>query len=434
MPDPELTDHRGRPRVVVTGLGVASPAGTTVDGFWSTLLAGRSTAAPITLFDASSHSVGFACEVPDFDAVPYVGPKEVRRTDRVSLLALAAAADAVADAAQAPDSTSLGRGAAAELGVDQARVAVVAGSGIGGIRTLEDQVLDYVERGPTRVSPFLVPMMMPNAPAAVIGIFHGFTGVNLAVATACATGTNAVGEGARLVRDGLADVVVAGGADACVSPITMAAFARMGALSRNDDPAAASRPFDIDRDGFVMGEGAAFLVLEPLERALARGAHIHGELMGYGATCDAHHITAPLSDGAGAIACVQLALADAGVDAAAVGHVNAHGTSTPHNDAAEAEAIAKVFGERGIPVTSTKGVTGHLIGAAGAVEAIAAVLAARTGLVPPTANHHSTDLPVDVVVGEPRHIAPAPALSTSFAFGGHNAALVVGPPPGATGP
>jgi 3-oxoacyl-[acyl-carrier-protein] synthase II len=272
---------------------------------------------------------------------------------------------------------------------------------------------------------------MANATAALIAIHHGFTGPNLAVATACATGANAVGEGARMVRDGTADVVVCGGTEASVSPVAMAAFTRMGALSRNPDPALASRPFDDERDGFVMGEGAAFLVLEPYERAVARGAVIRGEILGYGMTCDAHHITAPLEDGAGATASMEMALADAGLDASQIGHVNAHGTSTPLNDAAEAAAIAKVFGANALPVTSGKGVTGHLIGASGAVEAVAALLAANEGTVPPTANHNHTDLPVDVVAGAPRSIVQAPALSTSFAFGGHNAALIVGPAPSA---
>jgi 3-oxoacyl-[acyl-carrier-protein] synthase II len=230
-----------------------------------------------------------------------------------------------------------------------------------------------------------------------------------------------------MVRDGTADVVVCGGTEACVSPVAMAAFARMGALSRNAEPERASRPFDDDRDGFVMGEGAAFVVLESYERAVQRGAAIRGEILGYGMTCDAHHITAPLEDGAGATACIEMALADAGLDAGDIGHVNAHGTSTPLNDAAEAAALAKVFGPRALPVTSGKGVTGHMIGATGAVEAVAALLAATEGLVPPTANHERTDLPVDVVAGEPRSIPVAPALSTSFAFGGHNVALVVGP-------
>ncbi len=430
------TDHRGRPVVAVTGLGVKTPAGQTVDDMWDTLVAGRPAAGPITLYDASDHSVGFACEVRDFDAVPYVGPKEVRRTDRTALLGLAAAADALAyacaatDRPGAPASSSRAAddpAAPGDLGADPLRCAVVGGSGIGGIRTLEDQVIGYAEKGPSRVGPFLVPMMMPNATAALVGIRHGFTGPNLAIATACATGAHAIGEGARLVRDGMADVVVCGGAEACVSPVAMAAFARMGALSKHADPAAASRPFDDDRDGFVMGEGAAFVVLEPYDRAVARGARIYGAVLGYGLTCDAHHITAPLEDGAGAVAAIEMALADAGLAPGAIGHVNAHGTSTPHNDAAEAAAIAKVFGPGAVPVTSIKGVTGHLIGAAGAVEAVVALLSTARGVVPPTANHRHTDLPVDVVAGEPRSVEPAPAVSTSFAFGGHNAALVLGP-------
>jgi len=410
------TDHRGRSRVAVTGMGVKAPTGLTVDDLWAGLVAGRSAAAPVTLFDASDHTVGIACEVHDFDPVPYVGPKEVRRTDRTALLGVAAAADAVDDATRD-----------APFGADPLRCAVVAGSGIGGIRTLEDQVIGYTEKGPGKVGPFLVPMMMPNATAALVAIRHGFTGPNLAVATACTTGAHAIGEGARYVRDGMADVVIAGGTEACITPVTMAAFARMGALSRNPDPAAASRPFDDERDGFVMGEGAAFLVLEPWERALERGARILGEVSGYGLTCDAHHITAPIEGGAGAVAAIEMALADAGLEPAAIGHVNAHGTSTPHNDSAEAAALAKVFGAEAVPVTSGKGVTGHLIGAAGAVEAVATLLTIARGQVPPTANHRSTELPVDVVAGEPRAVDPAPAVSTSFAFGGHNVALVLGP-------
>jgi 3-oxoacyl-[acyl-carrier-protein] synthase II len=410
------TDHRGRPRVVVTGMGVKAPGGLTVDEMWASLMEPRPAAAPVTLFDASELSVGFACEVTGFDPEPYVGPKEVRRTDRVALLGIAASSDALAAAT-----------ATAPFGVESVRCGVVAGSGIGGIRTLEQQILTYAEKGPSKVGPFLVPMMMANATAALIGIRNGFTGPNTAVATACATGANAIGEGARLVRDGMADVVVAGGAEACVTPVTMAAFARMGALSRNADPAAASRPFDDDRDGFVMGEGAAFVVLERYDNAVARGAEILGEVAGYGMTCDAHHITAPIEDGSGAVAAIEMALADAGLPASAIGHINAHGTSTPHNDAAEAAAIAKVFGPRSVPVTSGKGVTGHLIGAAGAVEAVAALVAVDRGIVPPTANHVRTDLPVDVVAGEARTVERAPAVSTSFAFGGHNVALVLAP-------
>lgn len=410
----QLVDHRGRPRVAISGIGLRTPAGNTLDALFTNLCSGRSSAAPIRLFDTGEHPVSYACEVADFAANEIFDVKEVRRNDRATLLALAAADDALADAG--------------DLDTDPARCGVVAGSGIGGIRTLEDQVIGFAQRGPDRVSPMLVPMMMPNAPAASIGIRHRLTGPNITVATACATGAHAIGEAARMIRDGTADVVIAGGVESCISPVAMAAFHRMGALSRNPDVSRASRPFDTARDGFVMGEGAAFVVLESLSHAVARGANVHGEILGYGANCDAHHITAPLENGEGATACIGLALCDAGLEASAIGHVNAHGTSTPHNDAAEAAALAKVFGEHAVPVTSTKGVTGHLIGAAGALEVIAALLAAARALVPPTANHETCDLPVDIVAGAPRAIVHAPALSTSFAFGGHNAAIIVAPP------
>jgi 3-oxoacyl-[acyl-carrier-protein] synthase II len=408
-------DHRGRPRVAVTGLGVKTPAGNDVTTFWETLLAGRSTAGEITAFDASALPVRFACEVKGFDGAEYLGPKEVRRVDRNAQLGFAAAIDAVRDAG--------------ETGADPARCAVVAGVGIGGLATLEEQEKILIERGPSRVTPFLVPMMMPNATPAIVAMELGWTGPNICIATACAAGTHAVGDGARLIRDGTSDVVLAGGAEAVVVPIAIAAFARMGALSgRHDDPGSASRPFDVDRDGFVIGEGAAFLVLERMDRALARGARIHGEILGYGRNADAYHITAPSPGGSGATACMQLALDDAGLAPSAIGHVNAHGTSTPLNDASEAEAITKVFGGSPPPVTSTKGVTGHLIAAAGAVEAVASVLAARDGQAPPTANHQRTDpeITLDVIAGSPRALR-GPVLSNSFGFGGHNATLVVGP-------
>ena len=410
-----VVDHLGRPRVVITGLGVKTPAGNDVATFWDTLLAGRSMAAEITGFDTTDLPVRFACQVRDFDAVEYLGPKEVRRVDRNAQLGFAAGIDAFRDAG--------------ETGADPARCAVVAGVGIGGLTTLEDQEKVLIERGPTRVTPFLVPMMMPNATPAILAMQLGWTGPNVCVATACAAGTHAVGEGARLIRDNTADVVLAGGAEAVVTPIAIAAFARMGALSgRHDDPAAASRPFDVDRDGFVMGEGAAFLVLERLDRALARGARVYGEVLGYGRNADAYHITAPSPGGSGATACMQLALDDAGLAPSAIAHVNAHGTSTPLNDASEAEAIMKVFDGSPPPVTSTKGVTGHLIAAAGAVEAVASVLAIRDGVAPPTANHQRTDpeISIDVIHGEPRSLR-GPVLSNSFGFGGHNATLVVGP-------
>jgi len=406
-------------RVVVTGLGVKAPPGIDVDTFWSALRSGQSVAGPITRFDASLLTVQFACEVPAaFDPVAVFGPKEARRADRVAQLGVAAAEDAIASAG--------------DLDADPARCAVIAGTGVGGLDTLLENFTLYTEKGPDRISPFCVPMLMPNATAGLIGMRHGFTGVNLCVATACASGAQAIGEGLRLFRDGEVDVVVAGGTEAPIMPMAVAAFARMGALSkRNDDPARASRPFDVDRDGFVLAEGAAFVVLEKFERAQARGAPMHGELLGYGRNSDAHHITAPSPGGEGAAACMRLALDDADLSPDAIGHINAHGTSTPLNDVAEAEAIGKVFGDTPPPVTSTKGVTGHCIGATGAIEAVASILAARDGVIPPTANLENLDpdIPLDVVSGSERVIGPAIALSNSFAFGGHNVTLIVGPPP-----
>lgn len=412
-------------RIAVTGLGVVSPAGNDLATTMARVVAAKATAAPITLFDASPLPVGFACEVADLDVEGRIGAREARRIDRSGHLALIAAGDALADA---------GLGTAVADGLDAGRVAVVAGSGVGGLTTLEEQVKLHAERGPEkgprRVSPMLVPMMMANGPAALVAIDHGFTGPCLCVATACATGANAIGEASRLLRDGTADVVVAGATECAITPTAMAAFANMGALSkRADDPGTASRPFDVGRDGFVMGEGAGFLVLEEWDHAVGRGARIHGELLGYGATCDAGHITAPSEDGSGAAECIRRALAAADLAPADVRHVNAHGTSTPLNDAAEGRAISAVFGAGAVPVTSTKGVTGHLIGAAGSVEAAVALRSAVDGCVPPVAGTTEVDpaLDVDVVVGSPRSIEPGPVLSTSFAFGGHNAALLLAP-------
>ena len=410
-------DHRGRPRVVVTGVGLHTPAGVGLEANWDAMLAGRSMAGPIQRFDASALAVRFGCEVRDFDPVPYLGPKESRRVDRGTQLGFAAAADALADAG--------------EIGADPARCAVVAGTGIGGLITLEEQVRIYLDKGPDRVSPFFVPMMMPNSTAGLIGIHFGWTGPMLCISTACAASANAIGEATRIIRDGTVDVVMAGGTEASLMAPAVAAFARMGALSkRNDEPALASRPFDQARDGFVMGEGAAFLVLERADRAEARGARVYGEMAGYGTNSDAFHITAPSRGGAGAAACMQLALDDAGLGTGEIGHVNAHGTSTELNDAAESEAIRKVFGDISPPVTSGKGVTGHLIGAAGAIEAIIALRSAREGLVPPTGNHTQTAddvVPLDVVHGTARSIPKAAVLSNSFGFGGHNATLIFVP-------
>lgn len=405
-----------RTRVAITGLGVKTPAGCDLGTFWDTLLAGRSTAAPIRRIDPAALPVRFACEVTEFDPTVYFDSKEARRTDRVAQLAFGAAADALADAG--------------ELGADPARCGVVAAAGVGGLITQEEQEYNLFSKGPSRVSPMLVPMMMPNAAAALVGLKLGWTGPNFCIATACAGGSHAIGEAARLIREGSADVVLGGGSEACVTPIAIAAFARMGALStRNDEPTLASRPFDVDRDGFVMGEGAGFVVLESWDRAVARGAHIYGEVAGYGRNSDAYHVTAPAPGGAGAAHCMRLALADAGLEPSQIGHVNAHGTSTDLNDAAEAEAVVKVFGEHSLPVWSAKGSIGHLIAAAGAVEAVAAMLSLRDGIVPPTANHDRAEpeLAIDVVAGEPRKLAAAPVVSNSFGFGGHNASLILTP-------
>ena len=409
-------DHKGRPRVVVTGIGVKTPAGNDVETFWANILAGRSMADQIEMFDTSELAVSIGCEVKDFDPEPYFGAKESRRVDRFTQIGYAAAKDALDDAG--------------EIGADPARCAVVTGTGVGGIWTYEDQFTVTRSKGYQRVSPFFVPMMMANACAGTISMNFGYTGPNVNVTTACAAGSHAVGEALRLIWDGTSDVVCAGGTEAGMTPMTVSAFARMGALStRNDDPKAASRPFDKDRDGFVMGEGAAFMIMERMDLAVARGATIYGELLGYGRNADAYHITAPSPGGVGAAACMQLALDSAGLAPGDIAHINAHGTSTPLNDSGEAEAISKVFGEAAPPVTSTKGVTGHLIAAAGAVEAVISLLAARDGKIPPTANYVEGDegATIDVVHGAPREFTPGPVLSNSFGFGGHNAAVIIAP-------
>ncbi|WP_421118650.1 beta-ketoacyl-[acyl-carrier-protein] synthase family protein [Aquihabitans daechungensis] len=405
--------HRpdGRPRVVVTGFGVVSPAGRDAASTFDAVLAGRSAATPIATWDPEGHPVRFAAQVTGLDPAPTIDPREARRMDRVSQLGIVAAQEALEQAGLAGDGDP---GA-----TDRTRVAVVIGSGVGGILTLEDQIEVRVTRGVTRVGPLLIPMMMANATAGLVALRHGFRGAAFSVATACASGVDSIGQALDMIRAGRADVVVAGGAEAAITPTAMAAFARMGALStRNDDPAGASRPFDRERDGFVMGEGAGVVVLESAAHAAQRGATVLGELAGYGSTCDAHHITAPDPDAAGAIASMHQALADAGLTPAAIAHVNAHGTSTPLNDAAESLAMEKVFGDDGPPVTSTKGVTGHLIGATGAVEAILALQSARAGTVPMVANLHAPDVPgaVDLVLGGSRTIAvarPSPTRSGS---------------------
>jgi 3-oxoacyl-[acyl-carrier-protein] synthase II len=420
--------HRpdGRPRVVVTGVGAVSPAGLDATTTFETVCTGRGRATAITAWATDDQPVRFAAQILDFDPTVAIEPREVRRVDRVSQLGIVAADEAIAQA-------GLDRREGGPDPLDRRRVAVVIGSGVGGIVTLEDQIEVRLTRGTDRVGPLLIPKMMANATAGLVALRHGFGGLACSIATACASGTDSIGRGLELIRSGRAEVVIAGGTEAAITPTAMAAFARMGALStRNDDPAAASRPFDADRDGFVMGEGAGILVLEAADHAARRGAIVLGEVAGYGATNDAHHMTAPAPDGGGARRCMAQALADAGLVAGAIGHINAHGTSTPLNDDAESQAVALEFGPDGPPVTSTKGVTGHLVGASGAVEAILALASARSGIVPEVANLSTPAVTgaVDLVVGASRRIDRGPAMSNSFGFGGHNASLVLLPADG----
>jgi 3-oxoacyl-[acyl-carrier-protein] synthase II len=387
---------RGGRRVAVTGIGVVAPAGIGVDAFWQGLL--------VQPPDGPR-------EVHDWDPTPWFGPKEARRADRFTQFAVAAAEEALADAG--------------ELGVDPDRAGVFVATGVGGLHTLEEQIVVRHEKGANRVSPFLVPMMMCNAAAGTVSMRFGWRGPCETTVTACAASTHAIGNAARLVATGVCDAMIAGGSETAITPTGVAGFRNMTALSTSG----VSRPFDTERDGFVIAEGAAILILEEWEHAVARGATIHGEILGAASTADAHHITAPSPDGAGAVRCMELALADAGVATDAVAHVNAHGTSTPLNDAAEAHAIQKVLGAPGPPVTSTKGVTGHPLGAAGALEATAVLLSMRHRLIPPTVGlvHQDPEITIDVVRGEPRPWEPGPSLSNSFGFGGHNGCLVIGP-------
>jgi 3-oxoacyl-[acyl-carrier-protein] synthase II len=392
-------DGRGR-RIAVTGLGVVAPCGIGKDAFWAGLLGpGLSGGTRKTTIE-------------DWDAAPYYdSPKDARRADRVEQYAMAAAIEAIDQAGG--------------LSADASRIGTIFGTGVGGIQTLEEQIQNRIEKGERRVSPFLVPMMMANAAGASISMRFGLNGPNETICTACAAGTHAIGYAARLIAWGLADAVVTGGTEAAGTATSMAGFGNMTALSSTGT----SRPFDAERDGFVMGEGAAVLVLEEWEAAHDRGAPILGEILGSASNADAYHVTAPTPGGIGAIACMRMALADAGLEAADIKHVNAHGTSTPLNDAAEAAAVLEVFGAKTVPVTSTKGVTGHALGAAGALEAAAALLAMHYRLLPPTANTKVVpdEFGLDLVIGEPRAWEPGPTISNNFGFGGHNGSLVIAP-------
>ena len=403
-------------RVVVTGVGTVSPLGSGVATTWEAAVAGRSGVAPITRFDTQGHTTTIAAEVTDFDPLTIVDKREARRSDRFTLLALASAVEACAQAGWSEGLPHPGQ-----------RVGVIVGSGIGGLSTLEAQLKTLSERGPSKLSPYCIPALMGNAAAGSIAMRLGARGPNMSTVSACATGSHAVGEAARLIRDGIVDAAVCGGSEATVTPLAVGSFAAMGALSaRNDEPSRASRPFDTGRDGFVLGEGAAILVLEEASAAAARGVPALAELAGYGASGDAFHLTQPDPEGTGAIDAMRAAMADAGVEPGDIGYINAHGTSTPYNDKIEALAINKVFGPGGPAVSSTKSVTGHLLGAAGAIEAVFCVEALRNGVLPPTMNLDDPDPECDLdhVANAAREVQVEYALSNSFGFGGHNACLL----------
>lgn len=402
-------------RVVVTGVGAVSALGVGAATNWDALVAGRSGVAPITAFDVSEYSTQFGAYLNDWDPSPWLDSKEARRMARFQQFAVAAADEALKDSGLVIDESN------AE------RVGVIVGSGIGGLGTMEDQHTILLEKGPSRVSPFLVPMMIVDLAAGHISIRSGAKGINYAPVSACATGNHSLGEAAEVIRRGQADAVIAGGFDCGITPLGLAGFAAARALStRNDDPTAASRPFDAGRDGFVIGEGGGILVLEELESARARGARIYAELVGYGATADAYHMTAPAPDGNGARRAMLQALEQSGLSPADIGYINAHGTSTQLGDAAETGAIKAVFGDNAPPVSSTKSMTGHLLGGAGALEAVVCVLSLRDGILPPTINLTDPDAACDLdyVPNVARTANVSAALSNSFGFGGHNACLI----------
>ena len=406
-------------RVAITGLGVVSPLGNDAATTWEGLVAGRSGAGPITKFDPAKLRVRFACEVKGFDPLQYIEKKEARRYDLFAQFSMGASVQAVKDSCIETTGT-----------LDPKRVGVIIGTGTGGISTFEENMRAYVEKDPDRVSPFFVPMFMANVASALVSMRYGFQGPNYSTVSACASSGHAVGDAFRLIRSGEADVMIAGGSEAAITPLAIASFANMKALSeRNDDPTTASRPFDKDRDGFVMGDGAATVILEDWDRAKARGARIYAELVGYGATADAHHITAPAPDGSGAQEAMRLAMKDGGVKPTEVGYINAHGTSTPYGDAAETAAVKSVFGDqaRKLVFGSTKSMTGHLLGAAGAFEFAVCTLALHHGVIPPTINQFNVDPACDLDSAPNKAVRRQVdvALSNSFGFGGHNVTLAV---------
>jgi 3-oxoacyl-[acyl-carrier-protein] synthase II len=405
-------------RVAVTGIGAITPVGSGREAFWNALVAGANGAGPITRFDASAFPVRIACEVKGFEAEAHIDKRESRKMDLCTQYGVAAALMAWKDSGLA------------DCSVDGARAGAIIGSGVGGIQTLEDQHSMLLSKGPRRVSPFFIPMLIADMPAGMVSILLGLRGPNFATVSACASGAHAIGEAYRAIVRGDADVMVAGGCEAAVCPMAAAGFASMKALSqRNDDPAKASRPFDAERDGFVLGDGAGIVVLEELERAKRRGARVHALVAGYGATADAFHMTAPEPAGEGAAAAMAAALADAHASPDEVQYVNAHGTSTPLNDKCETEALKRLFGEHAkkLAVSSTKSMVGHLLGAAGGVEFAATALAVANSTVPPTINYERPDpeCDLDYVPNQARDAKITLAITNSFGFGGHNAVLVL---------
>ncbi len=411
----QIMDKR---RVVITGMGAVTPIGNSVKDFWQGMMESKSGADMITRFDASSFTTKFACEVKNFTTENIIDPKESRRLDTYAQFAIVAAEEAVKDSGLDFDKE------------DRDRIGVLIGSGIGGIKTFEDEHRKLVESGPRRVSPFFIPMMIIDIAAGYISIRYNLKGPNYAVVSACATASHAIGAAMKTIQRGDAEVMVTGGSEAAICPMGIAGFNSMKAISdRNDDPQHASRPFDKNRDGFVMGEGAGIVVLEELEHAQKRGATIYGEVRGIGFTADAHHITAPAPGGEGAVRAMKLCIQDAGLNPGDVQYINAHGTSTPYNDKSETEAIKTVFGDHAykLHVSSTKSMTGHLLGAAGGVELITSVLAIKNGVIPPTINYEVPDPDCDLnyAPNQPVEQKITAAISNTFGFGGHNAVLAV---------
>ena len=403
-------------RVVVTGLGSITPLGNNLEDYWQGLLAGKNGVGDITLFDSDKFACRFAAEVKGFDPHNFMEKKEAKKIDRFSQFAIAASKQALINAGLEID----------DLNAD--RIGVLIGTGVGGIRVMETQKEILLTKGPRRVSPFTIPSMIANMAAGLTAIHTGARGPNSCTVTACAAGSHAIGDAFRLIQRGYADAMICGGAEAAITPLSFAGFCSAKALStRNDDPTHASRPFDIDRDGFVMGEGSGILILEELESALSRNARIYGEIVGYGMTCDAYHMTSPVPEGLGATKAIELALNDAGLDSEQVDYVNAHGTSTSANDSNETKAIKKALGENAykIAISSTKSMTGHLLGGSGGIEAVATMMAMANSQVPPTINlaNPDPDCDLDYVPNKSRELEVNVALSNSFGFGGHNVTL-----------